>query len=75
MASDPIKAKEGAEFFYHARWEAVETARAQELAAMTEDRAREIIRSLRAFAPLPPNTSNGNGLIEQQRIFHRRKTG
>lgn len=58
---------------YRARWEAVETRRARELAAMTEERAWEIIRSLRPFAPIPPNPDNGLGLVEQQAIFHRRK--
>ena len=58
---------------YHARWEAVETARAQELAGMTEERAWQIIRLLRPFAPALPNPDNGMGLVEQQAIFHRRK--
>ncbi len=59
---------------YHARWEAVETARARELAALTEDRALELIRSLRPFTPVPANPRNGLGLVEQQAIFHRRKS-
>jgi len=66
--------KEKARAEYHARWEAVETFKAQELAAMTEERARQIIRMLRLFAPTPPNPFNGRGLIEQQAIFHRRKS-
>ena len=57
---------------YRARWEAVESARAQELAALTEERAWQMIRSLRPFAPLPPNPFNGEGLVAQQAIFHRR---
>lgn len=58
---------------YFARWEAVETFKAHELAAMTEERARQIIRMLRLFAPVPESPFNGLGLVEQQAIFHRRK--
>jgi len=54
-------------------WEAVEVIKAQELAAMTEERALQIIQSLRLFAPAQPNPLNGMGLVEQQAIFHRRK--
>ena len=57
---------------YNARWEAVEIVKAQELAALTEERALEIIRSLRLFAPVPPNPLNGMGLVEQQATFHRK---
>lgn len=59
---------------YHARWEAVETFRAHELAAMTEERALQIIRTLRLFAPAPPKLFNGEGLVKQQDIFHRHKS-
>jgi hypothetical protein len=55
------------------RWEAVETFKAQELAAMTEDRARQIIERLRLFAPAPADPCNGLGMVEQQAIFHKRK--
>ena len=55
-------------------WEAVETFKARELAAMTEERALQIIQSLRLFAPVPPNPLNGLGLVEQQAIFHRLKS-
>jgi hypothetical protein len=55
---------------YRSRWEAVETARARELFAMTEERAVQIIRSLRPFAPVPPDPLNGMGLVEQQAILH-----
>lgn len=58
---------------YHARWEAVETFKAHELAAMTDERAREIMRMLRPFTPVEPDPFNGMGLVEQQAIFHRRK--
>ena len=58
----------------HDRWEAVETAKSQELAAMTDDRAREIIMSLRLYTATPPNPFNGMGLVEQQAIFHGLKS-
>lgn len=58
---------------YHARWEAVESFKAQELAAMTEERAWQIIQSLELFAPVPRDPFNGMGLIEQQAVFHRLK--
>jgi hypothetical protein len=73
MGSEPLKLQEKLAAEYHARWEAVETVKAQELAALTEERARDIIRTLRLFAPVPPNPMNGMGLVEQQAIFHRKK--
>ena len=74
MSSDPLYLKEKARAEYHARWEAVETFKAQELAAMTEERARQIIRSLRPFTEPWRDPLNGMGLVEQQAIFHRRKS-
>jgi hypothetical protein len=73
MGSEPLKLQEKQAAEYHARWEAVETVKAQELAALTEQGAWEIIRALRLFAPAPPNPMNGMGLVEQQDIFHRKK--
>ena len=73
MSSEPLTLREKQAAEYHARWEAVETVKAQELAAMTDERALEIIRSLRLFAPVPPNPMNGLGLVEQQAIFHRKR--
>jgi hypothetical protein len=73
MSSDPLKLQEKQAADYHARWEAVETVKAQELGAMTDERALEIIRSLRLFAPAPPNPLNGMGLVEQQALFHRKR--
>lgn len=58
---------------YRARWEAVDTARAQELAALTEERAAQLIRSLRPFMAVPPDPLNGMGLVEQQAILHGRR--
>jgi hypothetical protein len=74
MESDSLELKEKFQREYHARWEAVETFKAHELAAMTEERAREIIGMLRLFTPAPESPFNGMGLVEQQAIFHRRKT-
>jgi hypothetical protein len=55
---------------YFARWEAVEVVKAHELAAMTDDRAREIIRSL--VAPEGwRERPDWSGLVEQQAIFHK----
>jgi len=59
---------------YYARGEAVEIVKAHELAAMTDKRVLQIIRSLRLFAPASPKLFNGEGLVEQQAIFHRRKS-
>jgi hypothetical protein len=53
-----------------ARWEAVEAHKARELAAMTEERAREIILSLGA-AEQWRERSDWSGLVEQQALFHR----
>jgi len=72
MSSGPQELKD-ARAEYHARWEAVETVKAQELAAMTEERARQIIRLLRPYAAVPEDPLNGMGLVEQQTIFHRGK--
>ena len=71
MDSEPLKLQEKFATQYHARWEAVETVKAQELAALTEERAREIIHALRPFVPIPPKPLNGMGLVEQQAIFHK----
>lgn len=73
MSSDPLEWKEKFQAEYHARWEAVEIFKAHELAAMTEERAWQIIQSLRPFTAIPPDPFNGLGLVEQQMIFHRRK--
>ena len=70
--SEPMELKE-ARAAYFARWEAVEAFKAQELAAMTEERAWQIIRSLRTFTEPWRDPANGSGLVEQQAVFHRRK--
>ena len=69
MDSEPLELKE-ARAAYFARWEAVETVKAQELAAMTEDRAREIIQSLGAVEGWRERP-DWSGLVEQQAIFQR----
>jgi hypothetical protein len=75
MSADPLELKEKLQLRaeYHARWEAVEVFKAHELAAMTEERARQIIESLRPFTAVPPDPFNGMGLVEQQAILHGRK--
>jgi hypothetical protein len=73
MSSDPLEVNQKFQEEYQARWEAVETAKAQELAAMTEERAWQIIRSLRPFSEPWRDPLNGMGLVEQQAIFHGRK--
>jgi hypothetical protein len=55
---------------YYLRWEAVETFKAQELAAMTDERARQIIQSLGA-ADGWRERRDWSGLVEQQALFHR----
>ena len=69
MSSDPLELKDArAEYF--ARWEAVETVKAQELAAMTEERARQIIQMLGAVEGWRERP-DWSGLVEQQAIFHK----
>jgi len=72
MGSEPMELNE-ARAAYFARWEAVEIFKAHELAAMTEERARQIIQMLSAFSDVEPDPFNGMGLVEQQAIFHKRK--
>ncbi len=69
MNSDPLELKEK-QTAYHARWEAVETVKAQELAAMTEERAWQIIQWLGAVEGWRDNP-DWSGLVEQQEIFHK----
>jgi len=72
MSSDPLESKEKFQAEYHARWEAVEIFKAQELAAMTEERARQIIQLLGAVEGWRERP-DWSGLVEQQAIFHRRR--
>jgi hypothetical protein len=57
---------------YLARWEAVEIFKAHELAAMTDERARQIIRSLGAPEGWRERP-DWSGLVEQQAIFHKKR--
>lgn len=69
MSSDPLELNEArAEYF--ARWEAVEAFKAQELAAMTEERARRIIQMLGAVEGWRERP-DWSGLVEQQAIFQK----
>ena len=71
MSSDaePMELKD-ARAEYYARWEAVETFKARELAAMTEERARQIIQMLGA-AEGWRERPDWSGLVEQQAIFQK----
>ncbi len=68
-ASEPTAPNE-ARAEYLARWEAVETFKAHELAGMTEERARQIIQSLGAVEGWRERP-DWSGLVEQQAIFHK----
>ena len=70
MSSDPLEMKEAARAEYFARWEAVEIFKAHELAAMTEERAREIIQTLGAVEGWRERP-DWSGLVEQQAIFQK----
>jgi hypothetical protein len=70
MGSEPLKLQEKLAAEYHARWEAVETVKAQELAALTDERAREMILSLGAVEAWRERP-DWSGLVEQQAIFQR----
>ena len=70
MDSDSLALKELAQAEYRARWEAVEVVRAQELAAMTEERARQLIQTLGAVEAWRERP-DWSGLVEQQAIFQR----
>jgi hypothetical protein len=67
--SEPMELKE-ARAAYFARWEAVETFKAHELAAMTEERARQIMQWLGAPEGWRERP-DWSGLVEQQEIFQR----
>ena len=70
MESDSLELKEKFRREYHARWEAVAAFKAQELAAMTEERAREIFAVLGAVEAWRERP-DWSGLVEQQAIFRR----
>ena len=70
VSSEPLELREKFRAEYHARWEAVETFKAHELAALTEERAQWIIQSLAAVDPWRERP-DWSGLVEQQAIFQR----
>jgi hypothetical protein len=70
VSADPLELKEKFQAEYCARWEAVEIAHARELAALTEERARQIIESLGAVEEWRERP-DWSGLVEQQAIFLR----
>ncbi len=74
VSSEPSESKDRFQTEYNARWEAVQTAQAQELAALTEERAREMIQTLRAVEPWRA-FPDWSGLVEQQALFLRARKG
>jgi hypothetical protein len=68
MSSEADELKEKFQAEYHDRWEAVAAVHAQELAALTDERAREIIQSLGAIESWRERP-DWSGLVEQQAIF------
>ena len=74
MDSDSSALKERLRADYQARWDAVEAFKAQELAAMTDARALQIIQFLGAVEGWRER-SDWSGLVEQQAIFHKRLRG
>ena len=57
---------------YYVRWEAVEAVKAQELAALTDERAGQIIRSLAAHE-LWRERLDWSGLVDQQALLHSKR--
>jgi hypothetical protein len=70
MSSEPLELKEAARREYHSRWQAVEAFKAQELANLTDERARQIIQSLGAVEGWRERP-DWSGLVEQQAIFQK----
>jgi len=71
MSSESLELKQQARAEYFARWEAVEIVKAHELAAMTEERARQILPGLGAAEGWRERL-DWSGLVEQQAIFHKK---
>ncbi len=69
MDSEPLELREQRAQYY-ARWEAVETFKAHELAAMTDERASQSIQMLEAVEGWRERL-DWSGLVEQQAIFHK----
>lgn len=51
--------------------EAMDRVRTRELAAMTEDEARQAVQELLSLLPVLALKEGGSGLVEQQRLFAR----
>ena len=69
MSFDSLEMKEAWRAQYFATSEALEIVRAHELAAMTDERAAQIIQSLGAVEGWRERP-DWSGLVEQQAIFH-----
>jgi len=75
VSVDPLELeREQARAEYHARWDALEAFKAQELAAMTDERARQIIQMLGAVEGWRERP-DWSGLVEQQAIFRKGHRG
>lgn len=74
MDSEPLELNERTMAEYLARWEAVEVFKAHELAALTDEQARKIIQSLGAVEGWRERP-DWSGLVEQQAIFSRGRSG
>jgi hypothetical protein len=72
MSSGPLELNE-LRVAYHARWEAVEAVKAQELAALTDERAMRLIRGL-AATQMWRERPDWSGLVEQQALLHSRRS-
>ena len=59
---------------YHATVDALERARAQELAALTDHQALLIMKSLSVVGTPWCDRPDWSGLVEQQVLFHRRSS-
>jgi hypothetical protein len=70
MNHDSLALRDALRAEYSARWEAVETFKAQELAAMTDERAWQVIQSLGAVDGWRERP-DWSGLVEQQALFQK----
>ena len=72
MSAEPLQLQGKLREEYLARWDAVEVAKAKELAALTEERASETIQSLQAAESWRPRP-DWSGLVERQGISPPRR--
>ena len=73
MLVHPLTNKEEWLAQYRETTEILERIRLRELAAMTDEEALRIIKSLTVAEPPWRERPDWSGLVEQQDIFHRRK--